>query len=847
VKKTVVEVLLRNNQVVVLRPRFAVGAIATCFLLSAMTFVSWTLGIPILRTLIPGLPGMIPTTALVISLIGVALLLAFPSDQNQATQDRRTFISFILSLLTIVISLTTLADRTFGLDLEINVNAIFMNVQNPPRSLPGSNLSVQIAFSALFLAVALFNHLILRRIQGRIAKATAERMIFLIQLLPTLTLGVCVLAAIGYLQAIGGHVPGTKFLGLSMPTMISFSLLAIGTYQLRRTEGLVGIVLQDSSAGLFMRRFTLFSILGPIIITGFISWGQSEGLYPDSFSLSLFVIFTMGSLLATSFLTAGAISETEEQRIATETNKSREALQEKEETLRQTRDRLQFALDASDMGTWEIDLTGTNRFRWSSTTERLFGLPSGTFTGDADELNARIHPEDSELFASAQISAISDHQDLDVEFRCLKADGTVSWLRAKGRATYDSNGEAIKISGTVLDVSRERLQQRATEEALKSAQSANDLKSNFLASMSHEIRTPLGAILGFTELLRDPELEARDRNEYLQVITRNGETLSQLINDILDLSKVEAGHMNIETIRFPLATVTEEVTTIMRSKADQRGIELTVRFAPDLPAFITSDPVRIKQILFNLVGNAIKFTPSGEVEVMVRRDGENIFFDVRDTGIGISDAQRSLLFQPFIQADGSITRRFGGTGLGLSLSRNLANLLGGEVELLQSAEGQGSTFRASIKNRVVAKKEDVSSHDFDSDLEELMPKEVSLAGVEILVVDDSVDNQNLIEHILRKRGAKLEFADDGLEATRMAAATKFDVILMDLQMPVMDGFAATEAVRKQGFRGPIIALTAHAMKDTHADCLRVGCTGFLSKPIDSQNLVKTIHRLLQEA
>lgn len=830
-----------------LRPRFAVGALITCVFFSLMTFASWMFDVPILRTLVPNFPGMIPMTALTVCAISAALLFSFPATQASRTHPSKTIGALSLSSMLILLAGVTVLEHIFDFGVGVNLNQMFPNVANQPGVIARGNLSIQTSFATLFLSLALFNHLILQRIEKRVSTQVHERMVFIIQLLPTLTLGICLLAAIGYLQAIGGHVPGTKFLGLSLPSMISFALLAIGTYQLRRKEGYIGIILHDGSAGLFMRRFALFSVLGPLIITGFISWGQTAGLYPDSFSLSLFVIFTIGALFATSFLTAGAIRDTEEQRIVSETSKSREALQESEESLRETKDRLQFALDASEMGTWEFDLADSNRVHWSLATERLFGLEAGAFSGRIEEVKSYIHPDDRAPLERAQAAAIANHHDLDAVFRCVKPDDTVSWLRAKGRASYDADGKATRISGTIVDVSRERLQQRTTEEALRAAQSANDLKSNFLASMSHEIRTPLGAILGFTELLRDPELAAHDRDEYLKVISRNGDTLSQLINDILDLSKVEAGHMNIDTIRFPLAAVTEEVTAILQNKANQNGIALSVRFAADLPAFVTSDPIRLKQILFNLVGNAIKFTPSGEVEIFVRHDRNKILFDVRDTGIGITESQRQLLFQPFIQADGSITRRFGGTGLGLSLSRNLAKLLGGEVELLVSEIGHGSTFRASIENRVALQSSQELRNDQTSNLHDMIPKDVSLAGIEILVVDDSIDNQNLIDHILRKRGAKLEFAVDGLQATRKAAASRFDVILMDLQMPVMDGFAATEAVRKQGFRGPIIALTAHAMKDTHADCLRVGCSGFLPKPIDSMNLVNTIHRLLNES
>lgn len=856
------EVILPKNRVAVLRPRFALASVLTCFFLSTLTMTSWSFDIPILRTLLPGFPGMIPTTALVLAVLGLTVLLALapetPTSQTSAVPPSlslgRWILVFGLSLVLMLLGLGTLAFHIFATDTAVNLNFIFSQVPHQSGILAGGNMSIQTAFTAVLLSATVSLHLILSRFEDRISEIAVRRFVFLIQLFPLMALGICLLATIGYLQDFGRLFGSTKYVGFSLPTLISYTLLSVSALQLRRNSGYVALLIGDGSAGLFLRRFVVFSIFGPLLITFFISWGESQALYPDTFSMGLFVIFTIGALTATSMLTAKAIQETEDQRVSYERQRGQVALQETEESLRETKDSLQFALDASGMGTWEMDLVGPPKLRWSATTERLFGLAPGTFQGHPEEVSALIHPDDIQTIELAQAAAIAEHRDLDIDFRCVKPDGLSRWLRSKGRATYDSRGTPLKFSGTVLDITREKFHQKTIEDALQAAESANDLKSNFLASMSHEIRTPLGAILGFTELLRDSNVTQAERDEYLKVIARNGETLSQLINDILDLSKVEAGHMNIENIRFSLKATVEEVTTLLRNKAEKKGLKISIHYGAGLPTSIVSDPVRLKQILFNLVGNAVKFTPEGEISIEVNAERNLIYFDVRDTGIGIKSDQRQHLFQPFIQADGSITRRFGGTGLGLSLSRNLANLLGGGVELRESEVGRGSVFRATIENRETTENKTglptTSANQADdaansaADIEKNEHRNISLDGVEILVVDDSIDNQNLIEHILRKRGAKLFFADDGMQATRKAAEHSYDVILMDIQMPVLDGLAATQIVRQQGFKGPIIALTAHAMKDTHADCLRVGCTGFLSKPIDSRDLVKTIHRLL---
>ncbi len=840
------------SRVTILRPRFALASVLMCCLLSTLAFLSWIFEIQILRTLLPGFPGMIPTTALATALLGIALLLALAPQQSAALSKGRERLAFVLSVLLAIVTAGTTIGHIFSVGTFFNLNFIFESVPYASGILAGGNMSIQSSLAGLFLSLAVLLHLLLTHIEARVSRRTAEHMVSIIQILPVLTLGICCLAAIGYLQNIWRYFGATKYVGLSLPTMISFFALSLTALQLRRDRGYVALLISNGSAGLFIRRFIRFSIFGPLIITTAISWGEANTLYPDSFSLGLFVLFTIGALTVTSFITATAIQGIEDQRIQYETAKGRVALQETEETLRETKDRLQFALDASGMGTWELDLSGTKRVRWSNTTEILFGLAPGTFSGQQDEVDALIDPQDIEAVKEAQAQAIAEHRDLDFEFRCIRPDGLTRWLKVKGRANYDAMGTATKISGTILDVTREKFHQKTTEDALQAAQSANDLKSNFLASMSHEIRTPLGAILGFTELLRDPNVTPAEQEEYLKVITRNGETLSQLINDILDLSKVEAGHMNIENIRFSLATAVEEVATLLRNRAEKKGIELAIVFNGPLPTHINSDPIRLKQILFNLVGNALKFTPEGKVSIEVSGSHRQIIFDVRDTGIGIKPEQREFLFHPFIQADGSITRRFGGTGLGLSLSRNLASLLGGNVELLESQLGRGSTFRASIENRDendAQQAEKTRDSKPQSDQEEQAgnsheSSREALKDVEILVVDDSLDNQNLIENILKKRGARMQFADNGLQAIQKVADFAFDVVLMDIQMPVMDGFAATKEIRKNGYQGPIIALTAHAMKDTRADCMQYGCSAFLPKPIDSQKLVATIRQLL---
>jgi PAS domain S-box-containing protein len=377
------------------------------------------------------------------------------------------------------------------------------------------------------------------------------------------------------------------------------------------------------------------------------------------------------------------------------------------------------------------------------------------------------------------------------------------------------------------------------------ARKANDLKSAFLANISHEIRSPLASILGFSELLRDEDLLPQERNSYLEVIHRNGQQLEAVINDILDLSKVEAGHLEIEYLPVDIRELLRDVIELARVKAQAKEVELSAQVDEDVPFLFSLDPVRMKQILTNLVSNAVKFTSQGSVKVFVTASFNSLhqmelLVRIVDTGIGISANKVTALFRPFSQADVSTTRKYGGTGLGLALSRKLAQAMRGEVWLEQSEPERGSEFRVVFRNVDVLQPSNLSSFSLDSG--SLNAVSHNLQGLNILVVDDSSDNQNLIKHLLARRGAGFEIANHGGEAFEKALHGNFDLILCDLQMPVMDGYTMARTLRSSGMRKPMIALTAHAMTEIRQKCLDAGFTDYLPKPIHSQDLYEMILR-----
>jgi PAS domain S-box-containing protein len=401
---------------------------------------------------------------------------------------------------------------------------------------------------------------------------------------------------------------------------------------------------------------------------------------------------------------------------------------------------------------------------------------------------------------------------------------------------------------------------RANEMALLADQ-ANTAKSEFLANMSHEIRTPMTAILGFAEMLRtegDPAKAPKQRLEAIETIQRNGDYLLRLINDILDLSKIEAGKLDAEFTTCSPGQVLDEVVELMRVRADAKGLPLHLEYDGELPEAIRCDPLRLRQILINLVGNAIRFTETGSVRIVARllrfaARSNLLQVDVIDTGIGLTAQQAIRLFRPFSQADSSTTRKFGGTGLGLTISKRLAEILGGDITF-ESDSGKGSTFSVTVETgnldgvRMLARPAKAMAPAVPESAAGNTAPAVRIAG-RIMLAEDGIDNQRLVGFILKKAGAEVFVADNGQIALDEALAARdrgvpFDLILMDMQMPVMDGYEATRTLRAVGYTGVIIALTAHAMAGDEAKCREAGCDAYLTKPIDRTVFLPTVAKWL---
>jgi PAS domain S-box-containing protein len=430
-------------------------------------------------------------------------------------------------------------------------------------------------------------------------------------------------------------------------------------------------------------------------------------------------------------------------------------------------------------------------------------------------------------------------------------------------ASFDFRGSPHLLV-ELQDTSEQKYHEQAREEALRAAQAANLAKTEFLANMSHEIRTPMTAILGYAEYLGDTGHPEEQQKEWAATIRRNGQHLLTIINDILDLSKIEAGRMTIEEVDYSPAQLLTDVAAMMRVRAQKQGIEFELEFDGSLPGTVRTDPTRLRQILINLIGNAVKFTAEGEVRVrarlLTRAMAEPLLqIDIQDTGIGMETDQLEAIFEPFAQADPSVARRFAGTGLGLTISRHLAKMLGGDIEA-RSRPGRGSLFRLTIRTGPLGPLVSTDGTPTPGRREKTPGTAMGrlsagaskpLAGASILLAEDGVDNQRLISMVLQNAGAAVDIAENGQVALSMAfpdgtrtsgieATASYDLILMDMQMPELDGYSATETLRTLGYAGPILALTAHAMESDRQRCIEAGCDDHIAKPVRRDVLIQAI-------
>jgi len=427
-------------------------------------------------------------------------------------------------------------------------------------------------------------------------------------------------------------------------------------------------------------------------------------------------------------------------------------------------------------------------------------------------------------------------------------DGSYRWVLARGQAQWDAEGHPLRFVGSHTDITDRKLAEQALRRAKEEAETANRAKSQFLDNMSHEMRTPMNGIIGMTELALDTDLTAEQR-DYLTTVKSSAKSLLTTIDGVLDFARVEAGKIGLDTAAFHLRQSLDETIECLAPQAREKGLRLQYEISPGTPEVVWGDAARLRQVLTHLAANAIKFTDRGEIRLCAAVESEDacgfcLHFTVLDTGIGISTAKLGCIFEAFTQADGSFTRRHGGVGLGLSISSKLAQLMGGRI-WAESREGGGSAFHFTVRYRRA-----VTPAPPDP-LQQEQPKSRSAPErrAHILVAEDNAVNQRLVKRMLEKSGCSTVVVGDGHEAVKAVRSQTFDIVLMDIQMPVMDGCEAATLIR-QGEKQtgaahvPIVALTAHTMNGDRERCLAAGMDAYLSKPVQTATLFQTIHRFI---
>ncbi|MCB0331314.1 MAG: response regulator, partial [Bdellovibrionales bacterium] len=511
--------------------------------------------------------------------------------------------------------------------------------------------------------------------------------------------------------------------------------------------------------------------------------------------------------------------------------------------------RLRLALEATNTGLWDWNLK-TNDTYFNDSWYTMLGYQPNELPMNLDTWKELCHPEDMDR-AMAEISKYMNGETsiYRCDHRLKRKDGSWMWIDDVGKIVeWDSEGIPVRMIGVHIDIRILKEKEEQLQVAKQSAEKLAKVKGEFLANMSHEIRTPMNGVLGMTELLLESEL-SEDQRDLAYTAHRSAENLLSVINDILDFSKIEAGKVELVPSNFKLSEFFEDLESLIRIRFEQKNLSFISSLGDDVPDEVRGDSDRLRQVLVNLVGNALKFTPLGGAVVLhvenVRESDAvtTLRFTVTDTGIGVPEDKQQKIFEAFEQADSSTTRQFGGTGLGLAISARLVALMGGEIGL-HSREGTGTVFFFTADFELP-----IESPPQIRDREtELLSDRPLPSDLRVLIAEDNAVNQKLTRRLLEKSGCQVAIANNGQEAVEMFSREEFDLILMDIQMPVMSGEEATQIIRgtEGGKSVPIVALTAHAMSGDREKYLSLGMDGYVSKPIKKNELYKTVLKLFEE-
>ena len=799
--------------------RLRVGTAGAALALAALGMAGYATGhLPLLGGF-SATPSMMPHTMIGVVLAAGALLLAAPD----AGPGRRRAVQ-LLALALVLRSLVNLVGLAFAIDLH--PAWLFAPAPANPVALGSAGLALALGTShrrTLQLFAGAFRF---------VAVASAY------------------VGLIAYFYSADTAASPLAFRTLTLPTALALSLLSLGIYASQPGRGIVSIMTGDRSGALLTRRLIPAALLVPLAVGWTVAQLLSSGLLGASLSIAAFALFTMIVFAGLIAVTALMLNRFEDR-----LRSARDQLAEANATLEQrviasTAEAADAALEAranearyrllADNATDIVSLLDFE-FRPIYVSPALSDILGYT------ELELRkldldiVHPDDRRNHAKAYKALAAGEPHATLLHRVRHRDDRWIWLESLINRVADDDGTGAAYVSTARDVSLRMEAEQAMRDAKTEAERANQVKSQFLASMSHEIRTPMNGVLGFADLLLDSDL-TRDQRRQVSLLRDAGQSLLAIINDILDISRIEAGKLQLERIAISPAAIVDAAVSLVRRQVAEKGLDISATVARDVPAWILTDPTRLRQIILNLLSNAVKFTDSGSISVVMRceqGDGRRLLrCEVADTGVGISEEAQGRLFRDFSQVDATTTRRYGGTGLGLSICRRLAEAMGGSIGV-QSAPGAGSRFWFTIGL------EEAEGAPVEPTGDAPPVFQLAAASAAILVAEDLHINQVIVKAMLSAAGHDVTIVTNGAEAVEAVTQKHFDLVLMDIEMPLMDGIAATAAIRAMPGTVrdiPIIALTANAMLDEVDRCKAVGMNDHLAKPIEREKLLRLVGR-----
>jgi PAS domain S-box-containing protein len=778
---------------------------------AGVDLIAWLARGPVLEALVPSGPVMKANTAIALLAVAGATIVA------RRSRGRRRFKLMSAALVAPALGLAAANAYEYVSGVSIGIDQLLV------RDVTGSGLPGRMAISTTVLLLLVSIAILGLDLDWRGIRPS-EWIVSAVLLLSVVAL-IGAAFGVGRLSGLAGASQ------MAASTGIAMILVSIAVIAARPEHAIFRTIAGPDAGARFVRRFGLVGIAVPFLLGALVLAGGRAGAFGADFAISLGTFVGMGMGLAGVVTAATYVRRAELAGVG-----------------RREAEVFKMIVETANEGIWTTDTMGRTLFMNDRMLEML-GYQASELIG---KRALDLTPADIRELQSARMHDRLWGRSETYETAFTRKDGSILWALVGATPSLDADG---KPSGSLALVS-DMTARRAVEEALKLAQSqaveASQMKSAFLANMSHEIRTPMNGVLGMTELLRNTPMTAEQAG-YADAISRSGEALMTIINDILDFSKIEAGKLDIEAVDFDPRLVIEEAAEILASRAHQKGLELAVTINPAVPDRLRGDPVRLRQVLLNLISNAVKFTEHGQIFVHAQPSSgaeakRRISFEVSDTGVGISESTQKRLFESFSQGDSSTTRKFGGTGLGLAISKQLVELMGGQIGV-RSEPGNGSTFYFDClfaeASGTQGSPAEVDRLPAVSNL--LTPSTIAVlrAGQKplLLVVDDSPVNQRVAAAMLGKLGYRVDVAVNGIEAVSATAVRQYAAVLMDCQLPNMNGYEATAAIRSREGTGPhtpIIAMTASAMKGDLERCIAAGMDAYLSKPVTMKTLGETI-------